>query len=72
MIPDWTGEVVGRLHVAGISKTELAAECGYTLTHLSHVLNKGAGNDATRQKIMEALGRLEAKARGDTDGASED
>lgn len=67
MIPNWTGEVVGRLHIAGITQRQLAKECGYTWTYLSAVLHERKGNDRTRQKIIEALERLEERARREAD-----
>lgn len=58
---DWTAEVVGRMHSAGISGLQLAAECGFSNTYLSTVLHGKKGAEKTRQRIMDGLERLETK-----------
>ena len=68
----WTAEVVGRMHVARITGQMLAKECGYCSTYVSSVLNGNRGTARTKQKILEALGRLEKRrleldAEGPTD-----
>lgn len=59
---DWTADVVGRMFVAGITGKQLAAECGWTNEYISSVLHGRKGNSTTRQKIVEALERLEQKS----------
>lgn len=61
MKDDWTAEVVARMHTARITGQQLADECGYNATYLSTVLHGHKGNDQTKQRIFEALERLEAK-----------
>lgn len=62
---EWTGEIVGRLHVDNITRKELAKECGYTAEYLSMVLNckkhfeSEYAKKCTRKKIFNALERLE-------------
>ena len=70
MLEPWTGEVVGRMHIAGISYRELADACGYANTYLSCVLHGKKGMKAksrkgmsTKQVIFDALSRLEAQHR---------
>lgn len=61
MSGEWTGEVVKRMHMAGITGKQLAEECGFTNSYISTVLHGKKGDDSTRQRILEALARLEAK-----------
>lgn len=56
---EWTADVVGRMHLAGITGKQLAEECGYTNSYLSAVLHGKKGDDTTRQRILDALSRLE-------------
>lgn len=56
---DWTAEVAGRMHMAGVTGRELAKEAGITNSYLSEVLHKKKGNEQTRQRIICALERLE-------------
>ena len=55
----WIANVVGRMHVGGITGKQLAAASGYTASYLSTVLNGKKGNDDTHRRIEEALRRLE-------------
>lgn len=61
MLDMWIADVVGRMHVAGITGKKLAAECGFTESYLSVVLHGKKGDNTTRKKIVEALERLEQK-----------
>lgn len=58
---DWTAEVAGRMHMAGVTGRELAKEAGITNSYLSSVLHKKKGNEQTRQRIICALERLEQR-----------
>lgn len=66
MMDDWTAEVVGRMHALRITGQQLADESGYNATYLSTVLNGHKGNDQTKQRIFEALDRLEQRMSGTT------
>lgn len=57
----WIADVIGRMHVSGITGKRLAKECGYTNSYLSTVLQGKKGNSNTRQRIMDALVKLERK-----------
>ena len=61
MILDWTAEVAGRMHAAGVTGLELAREAGVSNSYLSAVLHKKKGNEQTRQRIICALERLEQR-----------
>ena len=56
---DWTADVAGRKHMAGITGRELAKEVGVTNSYLSAILHKKRGNDQIQQRIILALERLE-------------
>lgn len=61
LVLDWTAEVAGRMHAAGVTGIELAKEAGLSNTYLSAVLHKKKGNEQTRQRIFNALERLEQR-----------
>lgn len=52
MILDWTADVAGRMHAAGVTGLELAKEAGVSNSYLSAVLHKKKGNEQTRQRII--------------------
>lgn len=59
MTIDWTAEVVGRMHAAGVTGIELAKEAGVANTYLSAVLHKKRGGERAKQRVLSALERLE-------------
>lgn len=61
MILDWTAEVAGRMHAAGVTGIELAKEAGVSNSYLSAVLHKKKGSEQTRKRIICALERLEQR-----------
>lgn len=63
MIGEWTAEVVGRMHLAGITGKQLAEECGITNSYLSAVLHGKKGDETTQQRVLAALERLEERRR---------
>ena len=62
---DWTAEVVGRMHSAGISGLQLAEACGISNSYLSTVLHGQKGTKKTQERILETLDRLEKKKLAD-------
>lgn len=60
---DWTAEVVGRMHGAGVTGLELAKETGISNSYLSAVLNnkKRVGDEGIKKRIIDALERLEQR-----------
>ena len=57
----WTGDLLGEMHVAGITAKQLAAEVGWHPKYLSVVLNGHKNPKGAEQKLNDALGRLVQK-----------
>ncbi len=65
MNAQWTGEVVGQMHIYGISKKELAKEAGYDQRYVGQILN-GKKNPKHGEAVLRfALARLIAQKKGD-------
>lgn len=58
MPENWTGAIVGKMHVNRISNDELAAELGYTTEYISMVLNGHRNPKKAEQKFRQALDEL--------------
>lgn len=54
----WTGDLLGRMHLAGITAKELAAEAGLNAKYLSTVLNGHKRPKGAEAKLNAALDRL--------------
>jgi len=54
----WTGEVVGTMHNARITNTELAEELGVTKAYIGMVLNGHRAPDGAEEKFRAALERI--------------
>lgn len=57
MNEEWTGEIISRLHLHGVSHKEFAKRCGYTPTYLSMVLNnkKVFSSDYSKRRTMKHI-----------------
>lgn len=71
MLDKWIADVVGRMHIAGITGQQLAKESGYNSAYLSMVLNGNKGNEQTRERIYAALERLEKEKQSPAEGTDE-
>ena len=60
-IPEWTGALVGRMHVARISKQDLAEELGYTRQYISMILYGKTCPRGAEEKFFAALERIERR-----------
>ena len=60
----WTGEVVGEMHVFGVTAKELAAEAGWHAKYLSAVLNGHKEPRNAETTLKSALERLKAQKAG--------
>ena len=65
MPAQWTADLIGKMHLAGITAKQLAAEAGLNPKYLSAVLNGHSEPKNTEAKLFAALDRLtEKNARG--------
>lgn len=58
MLPKWTGDVVGTLHVHNIKIRELAAKMGCAPEYLGKILNGKREPKNAEAKVKEALNEL--------------
>lgn len=58
MPAQWTGSIVGEMHLYGIKGIELAAELDWNPKYLSTVLNSSDPPKGAKEKISSALARL--------------
>lgn len=58
MPEDWTGEIVGVMHINKISHQKLADKLGWHVKYLSAVLNGKRTPKKAEEKIREALKEL--------------
>lgn len=58
MPAQWTGSIVGEMHVNGIKGIDLAAELDWNPKYLSTVLNSADPPKDAQKKITSALHRL--------------
>ena len=61
MLAQWTGTVIGKLHIYQIDHKELAAKIGWNAKYLSVVLNGHKTPRGAEQKVTEALDQLIAE-----------
>lgn len=54
----WTGEVVGLMHNARITYTELAKELGVTKSYVGMVLNGHRAPEGAEEKFRSAFDRI--------------
>ena len=54
----WTGEIVGIMHNARITNTELAEELGVTKAYVGMVLNGHRAPEGAEEKFRAALDRI--------------
>lgn len=58
MPEQWTGELIGKMHNAGISKKEFAAFMGKNAKYLSQVLNGHRNPKRAEQEYNAALTKM--------------
>lgn len=61
MLDNWTGVLVGEMHVKGITAKRLAAEVGWNPKYLSTVLNGHKAPKDAEEKLRAALARIETE-----------
>lgn len=67
MLAQWTGDVVGKLHIYEVSYKELAKEAGLHEKYLSAILNCHRTSKSAEVCIKSALERIIAQ-KGDASG----
>lgn len=63
MPAQWTGSIVGEMHLHGIKVTDLATEANLNPKYLSTVLNSEDTPKGAKDKITAALHRLIERKR---------
>ena len=58
MPAEWTANIIGKMHLHGITAKELAAEAGINAKYLSTVLNGHKEPKNAKEKLFCALDRL--------------
>lgn len=58
MPAQWTGDLVGKMHLFGITKKELADQVGCSREYLSSILNGHRSPKDAQQTVEAALDRL--------------
>lgn len=58
MLAQWTGEVVGKMHIYGITSKELARYLGYHEKYVSAVLNGKRSPEGAETGFKTALDEL--------------
>lgn len=61
MPAQWTGELVGRMHNAGVTAKQLAAELGKNPKYVSGVLNEHYAPKKAEQEFNAAFERIACK-----------
>lgn len=54
----WTADLLGDMHLAGVTAKQLAAEVGWHPKYLSNVLNGHRDPKGAEAKLKDALNRL--------------
>ena len=58
MPAQWTADLIGKMHLNGITAKQLAAEVGWNRHYLSTVLNGHRNPEGAETKLRAALDRL--------------
>lgn len=67
MPAQWTGEVVGKMHMARITKKALAAHMGVTREYVTNILNGHCAPKDAEARIRAAVDALSAQSHVTTD-----
>lgn len=62
MPAQWTGEIIGELHVNGITAKQLSAQLGYNPKYVSAILNGKKSPKGAEEKFRQAVRELAQKA----------
>ena len=61
MLAQWTGDVVGKMHIHGITAKELADAAGWNPKYLSSVLNEKKKPKAAESYLTKCLEKIIAE-----------
>lgn len=61
MLDKWTGTAVGKMHVYGISQSDLAERLGVTSGYVSALLNQRERPKDAKKKINDAIAQILAE-----------
>lgn len=64
MPAQWTAEIIGEMHLAGVTAKRLAAEAGWNDKYLSVVLSGHRNPKGAEEKLRSALARLTGETNG--------
>lgn len=67
MPAQWTGKLIGEMHLLGVTSKELAAEVGWHPKYLSVVLNGHKEPRGAEEKLRAALSRLKTQCSSQQD-----
>ena len=63
VLEKWIAEVVGLMHIHGISQTELAEKMGVLRPHVNKILNGKLAPKGSEERIKKALDELIAEKK---------
>lgn len=63
MPAQWTAEIIGEMHLAGVTAKQLAAEMGWHDKYLSAVMNGHREPKGAEEKARAALARLTSEKK---------
>lgn len=66
MSTEWTGRIVGLLHMHRITQAELAAELGVTAQYVSMVLNGKKSSKGIDERMEAAIQAINERRQGNT------
>lgn len=72
MLAQWTGALVGEMHLKKVTALQLAKEVGWNSKYLSAVLNGRKEPKGAEEKLRAALLRIEIKRERREKGLSDD
>jgi len=61
MPAQWTAEILGEMHLAGVTAKQLAAEAGWHEKYLSAVMNGHRDPKGAEDTLRAALARIKAQ-----------
>lgn len=58
--PKWTGDLIGRMHNAGVDRTEIAANMGVTKSYITAILNGRKTPPNAKERLNAAFAEVVA------------